>query len=75
MPNDIIANPDGATLTLAATRINPKNEDDATTVLYKIGADGKIKSEREYLPGVKTKISQLQRLSDGRIVAAGRIRT
>jgi len=75
VPNDIIVNPDGATLTLAATRINPKNEDDATTVLYKIGADGKIKSEREYLPGVKTKISQLQRLSDGRIVAAGRIRT
>lgn len=75
VPNDIIVNPDGASLTLAATRINRKNEDDATTVLYKIGGDGKVISEREYLPGVKTRVSQLQRLSDGRIVAAGRIRT
>lgn len=74
VPNDIIVNPDGTTLTLAATRIDRKNENDATTVLYKISAEGKILSEREYMPGVRTKISQLQRLSTGQIVAAGRIR-
>lgn len=70
---DIVVNADGATLTLAAMRVGRTDAKDSTTVLYKLDATGKIISQRDYMPGVATKLVQLQRLPDGRLVGAGRI--
>lgn len=70
---DVIVNSDASTLTLAVMLVDRKTRDDSTTVLYRIDASGKILSKRDYLPGVSTKLVQLQRLPGGQIVGVGRI--
>ncbi len=74
IPGDLIANSDGTSLTLAAMFGDEKDKTSTYTVLYRLGLDGSVMSKREFLPGVSTRIEQLQRLPDGNLAAGGRIR-
>ncbi len=74
-PSDIIANADGESLTLAvmASKRSGKNKKNTYTVLFRIDGTGKVLSRREFLPGVPNRVEQLQRISGGQIVGAGRV--
>lgn len=74
-PADIIANADGETLTLAVTAFKRSEKDrkKTYTIFFRLSAAGKILSRREFLPGVPNRVEQLQRVSNGQIVGAGRV--
>ena len=74
LAGDVVMNADATSMTIAAMMGDPKLKDTTYTVLYRMGLDGKILDKREYLPGVSTRIERLQRLSNGFLIAAGRMR-
>lgn len=74
VPADIVANADSTSVTLAITAVSRKDVKDTFTILYRIDASGTTLGRREYLPGFPNRIEQLQRLPNGQIVGAGRIR-
>lgn len=75
IPADMIANADGDSLTLAVTasKRSGKDKKNTYTVLFRISEAGKVLSRREFLPGVPNRVEQLQRISNGQIVGAGRV--
>ncbi len=63
----------GDQILVALWEKNHKNPDDNLTVLKRLSFDGKILSEREYLPGVPNRVRSLTRISSGGVLAVGDI--
>ena len=71
---DVVVNADGKSLTVVAMTADPRLKDTTYTVVYRLDLEGKVIAKQEYLPGVSTRIDRLQRLPNGYLIGAGRMR-
>jgi hypothetical protein len=73
IPVDITLDMDSGQMVLAAQAVNRKNSDDRFTLLIRTDATGKEVSRKEYLPGIPTRLEELEHVPGGGFIGNGRI--
>lgn len=75
IPKSIMSVVGGTQMVIAAEAISRDNVKDSYSVLIWVDKDGKVITQKEYLPGVKNKPEYVGRLQNGEIVMTGRTTT